>query len=58
MRARTSIHSFIVVVAMSVLLTTVAAAQDTTAAGRLRAEIAALREKFEASQEEIGRAHV
>ena len=53
MRARTSIHSCIVFGAMSVLLTTVAAAQDTTAAERLRAEIAALREKLEASQVEF-----
>ncbi len=46
-------HSFIVIVAMSALLTTVASAQDTTEAGRIRAEIAALRDKLEASQEEF-----
>lgn len=53
MTARTSVHGFIVIAAMSALLTTVAAAQDTTEARRLRAEIAALREKLEASQEEF-----
>ena len=53
MTARMRGHSFLVVVAMSVLLTTVAVAQDTTEVARLRAEIATLREKFEASQEEF-----
>ena len=53
MTARTSVHGFIVIGAMSVLLTTLASAQDTTEAGRIRAEIAALRDKLEASQEEF-----
>lgn len=53
MTARTSVHGFIVIAAMSALLTTVASAQDTTEAGRLRAEIAALRERLEATQEEF-----
>lgn len=53
MTARTSVHGFIVIAAMSALLTIVAAAQDTTEARRLEAQIAALRAKLEASQEEF-----
>ena len=53
MTARTSGYGLVVIVAMSALLTTVASAQDTTEAGRLRAEIAALRANLEASQQEF-----
>lgn len=53
MTRRTSVHGFIVIVAMSLLVTTVAAAQDTSEARRLREEIAALRAKLEAGQEEF-----
>ena len=53
MTARTSGYGLVIIVAMSALLTTVASAQDTTEAGRLRAEIAALRANLEASQQEF-----
>lgn len=53
MTTRTSGYGLVVIVAISTLLTTVASAQDTTDAGRLRAVIAALRADLDASQQEF-----